>query len=145
MRSIITKHSIAETSKKKLKILLSEDNPVNQKVALIHLRKFGYVADVANNGLEALAAVKKRHYDLVLMDVQMPEMDGLQAVRIIRDKSSGVLNHHVPVIALTADATPENRSLCLESGMDDYLAKPVLPEELNRMIDRHLNKAKRMP
>jgi signal transduction histidine kinase/DNA-binding response OmpR family regulator len=131
MRSIITKHSIAETSKKKLKILLSEDNPVNQKVALIHLRKFGYVADVANNGLEALAAVKKRHYDLVLMDVQMPEMDGHEATRAIR--STG---HRMPIIAMTANAMKGDREKCLASGMNDYISKPVDPKLLLEKINQ---------
>ena len=129
--SIITKHSIAETSKKKLKILLSEDNPVNQKVALIHLKKFGYVADVSNNGLEAFEAVKKRRYDLVLMDVQMPEMDGYEATRAIR--SAG---HRMPIIAMTANAMKGDRENCLASGMDDYISKPVNPKLLLEKINQ---------
>ncbi len=126
---IITKHTIAETSKKKLKILLTEDNPVNQKVALIHLRKFGYVADVANNGLEALEAVSSNHYDIVLMDVQMPEMDGHEATRAIR--SAG---HTLPIIAMTANAMKGDREKCIVSGMDDYISKPVNPKILLEKI-----------
>ena len=129
--SIITKHTIAETSKKKLKILLTEDNPVNQKVALIHLRKFGYVADVANNGLEALEAVKAHHYDLVLMDVQMPEMDGHEATHAIR--SAG---HMLPIIAMTANAMKGDREKCIACGMNDYISKPVNPEILLEKIKK---------
>ncbi len=126
---IITRHTIAETSKKKLKILLCEDNPVNQKVAMIHLRKFGYVADLANNGLEALKAVKTLHYDLVLMDVQMPEMDGLEATKAIRSAGLGV-----PVIAMTANAMKGDREKCLDAGMDDYISKPINPKILLEKI-----------
>jgi len=128
---IITKHTIAETSKKKLKILLSEDNPVNQKVALIHLRKFGYVADVANNGIEALEAVKSNLYDIVLMDVQMPEMDGHEATRAIR--SAG---YTLPIIAMTANAMKGDREKCIASGMDDYISKPVNPKILLEKISK---------
>ncbi|MEJ2156932.1 MAG: Cache 3/Cache 2 fusion domain-containing protein [Desulfobacteraceae bacterium] len=127
--SIITRHTIAETGKKKLKILLCEDNPVNQKVAMIHLKKFGYVADLANNGQEALAAVKTRPYDLVLMDVQMPEMDGLEATKAIR--SAGL---RVPIVAMTANAMKGDREKCLDSGMDDYISKPINPKILLEKI-----------
>jgi PAS domain S-box-containing protein len=128
---IITKHSIAETGKKRLKILLGEDNPVNQKVALIHLRKFGYAADVANNGQEAFEAVKMRHYDLILMDVQMPEMDGHEATRAIR--SAG---YRMPIIAMTANAMKGDREKCMASGMDDYISKPVDPEKLLEKLQK---------
>ncbi len=128
---IITRHSIAETGKRKLKILLSEDNPVNQKVTLIHLKKFGYMADVANNGKEALEAVKARPYDLVLMDVQMPEMDGYKATRAIR--SAG---YRMPIIAMTANAMKGDREKCLASGMDDYISKPVDPKKILEKIKK---------
>jgi CheY-like chemotaxis protein len=131
MGSIVTKHTIAETSKKRLKILLVEDNPVNQKVALIHLRKFGYAADVSNNGLEAVEAVKTRHYDLVLMDVQMPEMDGYEATRAIRGAG-----YRMPIIAMTANAMKGDREKCLASGMDDYISKPVNPKLLLEKINQ---------
>lgn len=130
-KEIITRHSLAETDKKKLRILLTEDNLVNQKVALIHLRKFGYNADVANNGLEAVTAIKKNPYDLVLMDVQMPEMDGYDATRAIRCEG-----FKLPIIAMTANAMKGDREKCIEAGMNDYITKPVNPKILLEKIEQ---------
>jgi PAS domain S-box-containing protein len=103
-----------------LRILLAEDNLVNQKVAIFTLKKLGYKVDVANNGLEALNAVRQQTYDLVLMDVQMPEMDGLTATRLIRQLTGS----QPRIVAMTANALPEDRQTCLDAGMDDYLSKP---------------------
>lgn len=106
-----------------LRILLTEDNVINQKVALQILKRMGYRADVAANGLEAIAALKQRHYDLILMDVQMPEMDGLEATRHIRSQFAP---HQQPyIIAMTAGAMQGDREICLAAGMNDYLSKPV--------------------
>jgi signal transduction histidine kinase/ActR/RegA family two-component response regulator len=113
-----------------LRILLVEDNIINQKVAQSLLGKLGYKADVAANGLEAVKALEQINYDLVLMDCQMPEMDGFEATLRIRNTSSAVLNHNVPIIAMTANAMKEDRERCLEVGMNDYLSKPVRKEGL---------------
>jgi CheY-like chemotaxis protein len=136
-----TPHAGAEEKKRKIRILVAEDNAINLKLTTHILEKFGYRVDGVENGAEAIRALETVRYDLVIMDVQMPEMDGLQAVRIIRDGASNVLDHQVPVVALTANAMAEDRSICLASGMNDYLAKPVLSDELNRMINNHLKTA----
>ena len=116
-----------------LSILLAEDNAVNQKLALKLLERMGYEADVAINGIEAVAAVKRKRYDLVLMDVQMPKMDGLEASRrIIESRASG----RPRIVALTADAMQDDRERCLAAGMDDYLTKPIRRAELTAALER---------
>ena len=117
-----------------LRILLAEDNAVNQKVALRVLDKLGYRADVASNGLEALEALERESYDVVLMDVQMPEMDGLDASRRICERWPA--ESRPRIIAMTANAMVEDREACFAAGMDDYVAKPVRPEELAAALSR---------
>jgi len=117
-----------------LRILVAEDNVVNQKVMLKLLARAGYVADVAANGLEVLAALDLAPYDLVLMDVQMPEMDGLEATRRLRANAGERRGPYV--VALTANAMREDREHCLAAGMDDYLSKPVRPEDLFAALRR---------
>jgi PAS domain S-box-containing protein len=117
-----------------LRILLAEDNAVNQKVALALLRQLGYRADVALNGLEALAALERRPYDVVLMDVQMPELDGLDATRRIVERWPA--DRRPRIIAMTANALLEDREACFAAGMDDYVAKPIRPEELAEALGR---------
>ncbi|OFW58878.1 MAG: hypothetical protein A2133_02310 [Actinobacteria bacterium RBG_16_64_13] len=133
---IITRHTLAERARRRSRILLAEDNLVNQKVALKALEKLGYAADVANDGAQALQATREKRYDVILMDVQMPVMDGMEATRQIRDARSGSLNPEVTIIALTAHAMAGDRQRCLDNGMDDYLAKPIKAAELQDVISR---------
>ncbi len=117
-----------------LRILLAEDNAMNQKVALRLLERLGYGADVATNGLEALAALERQPYDVVLMDVQMPELDGLDATRRICERWPAETRPHI--IAMTANALPEDREACFAAGMNDYVAKPIRAEELVAALKR---------
>lgn len=136
--TLITRHTIREAHKHAGRILVAEDNPVNQAVAAAMLKKSGYQVDLVANGLEALEALSRITYDLVLMDCQMPEMDGFVATRQIRDPASAVLRHDLPVIAMTANALAGDRERCLAAGMNDYLAKPVKPEALDKMLETWL-------
>jgi signal transduction histidine kinase/DNA-binding response OmpR family regulator/HAMP domain-containing protein len=121
-----------------LRILVAEDNVINQQVALSFLERLGYRADVAANGLEVLLSLRRQPYDVVLMDVQMPEMDGLEATRHIRQLSAPELAAEVQprIIAMTANAMREDCDICLASGMDDYVSKPVQVEELVRALSK---------
>jgi len=144
-RPIATRHLARETLKqlfagRTARILLAEDNITNQKVALGILRTLGLKADAVANGAEAVKALETLPYDLVLMDVQMPEMDGLEATRHIRDPQSAVLNHRIPILAMTAHAMQGDRERCLEAGMNDYVAKPVAPQTLAEALDTWLPK-----
>jgi CheY-like chemotaxis protein len=120
----------------KVRVLLAEDNLVNQKVALVMLRKLGIEADLAATGIEALDALVGVTYDLVLMDCQMPEMDGYEATRRIRERERG--SRRLPVVAMTASAMVGDRERCLEAGMDDHIPKPVRMDALQRALLRWL-------
>jgi CheY-like chemotaxis protein len=122
----------AAKSDSSLRILLAEDNAVNQKLALRLLQNIGYEADVANNGLEVIAALERQPYDVVLMDVQMPEMDGLEATRQICSRWSWV--ERPRIIAMTANAMQGDREECLAAGMDDYVSKPIRIEVLRKAL-----------
>jgi signal transduction histidine kinase/DNA-binding response OmpR family regulator len=137
--SIVTKHSISEDKKRKIRILLAEDNMINQQVALNILEKFGYRADAVANGQEAVGALEMIPYDLVLMDVQMPEMDGFEATAEIRNPNSEVIDHDIPIIAMTAHAMKGDREHCLKVGMNDYLTKPVDPRAMLEMLEKWLD------
>jgi two-component system, sensor histidine kinase and response regulator len=134
--AIVTRHSIAEEQRRRVRILLAEDNIVNQKVAVAMLRKFGYNPDIVTNGKEAVSALKTVPYDMVLMDCQMPEMDGYEATRQIRNPQSAIRNHAIPIIAMTAHAMQGAREECLEAGMDDYISKPINPQALLDVIEK---------
>jgi CheY-like chemotaxis protein/nitrogen-specific signal transduction histidine kinase/HPt (histidine-containing phosphotransfer) domain-containing protein len=138
VRPIVTRHAIREMRRGSLRILLAEDNITNQQVALGILRKLGLHADAVANGAEAVSALETIPYDLVLMDVQMPTMDGFEATLHIRDRQSTVLNHNVPIVAMTAHAMQGDRERCLEAGMNDYVTKPVSPQALSEALARWL-------
>lgn len=122
-----------KVSRKPLRILLAEDNPFNQRVAVCMLEKKGHTVTVAGDGKRALEALDREGFDLVLMDVQMPEMDGLQATAAIRARERQA-GHHIPIIAMTAHAMKEDRQRCLDAGMDGYVPKPIRDEVLTRAI-----------
>jgi PAS domain S-box-containing protein len=127
---LVTRHLIAE-SRRRLSILLAEDNPVNQEVAAAMLRKRGHKVDVVANGAEAVVAVTRVAYDLVLMDIQMPELDGFEATKRIREGVAA----HVPIIALTAHALTGERERCLANGMNGYLSKPFRAHDLFAIVE----------
>ena len=133
--SLVTIHSLRE-NRRRLKILLVEDNRTNQLLALRLLEKRGHEVSVAGNGAEALEALEKQAFDLVLMDVQMPGMDGLQATQAIR-KDENKTGKHIPIIAMTAHAMLGDQERCLEAGMDDYITKPIRPQQLVEVLERH--------
>jgi CheY-like chemotaxis protein len=129
------KDSGAIASRRAYRILIAEDNLVNQRVAIYMLEKQGHQVTGTMNGEEALNAMEKENFELVLMDVQMPKMDGFQATRLIRakERESG---GHIPIIAITAHAMKGDRERCLEVGMDEYIAKPLNVKQLSETIAR---------
>ncbi|MCU0723944.1 MAG: response regulator, partial [Planctomycetes bacterium] len=135
---IITDQHLVLSPRRDARILLAEDNATNRKVALRMLEKMGYRAEVAENGLEALKALSRERFDLVLMDVEMPVMDGLQAARTVRDPASDALDHGIPIVAMTAHAMKGDRERFLEAGMDEYVSKPVQPLFLRKTVERLL-------
>jgi CheY-like chemotaxis protein len=137
---LITRYAITEARRKSVRILLVEDNPVNSMLALRLLQKFGYQAYAVFNGKEALKALEISNYDLILMDVQMPEMDGLEATAAIRNPKSKVMNPNIPIVAMTAHAMKGDRELCLNAGMDDYVSKPIKPDLLFAAIEKQIEK-----
>ncbi|MBW2205113.1 MAG: response regulator, partial [Deltaproteobacteria bacterium] len=125
-KDLVTKHSIRE-SRTQRRILLAEDNVVNQRLAVKLLTKRGYHVAVAGNGKEAVAAFIREPFDVILMDVQMPEMDGFEATAVIREKEKEK-GGHIPIIAMTAHAMKGDRERCLDAGMDEYVSKPIRPQ-----------------
>ncbi|MBI2421267.1 MAG: response regulator [Candidatus Hydrogenedentes bacterium] len=143
--ALVTRHTVSEANKQHARILLVEDNRTNQIVALKILQKLGYRADTAVNGAEALQAMSMTAYDLVFMDCQMPEMDGYEATSRVRDPESAVLNHAIPIIAMTANAMQGDREHCLEVGMNDYVSKPISPGMLAEVLGRWLARGDEAP
>ncbi len=141
---LVTRHTITESKKRRVRILLAEDNVTNQLVTTTILGKLGYRADVVANGLEVIEALTRIPYDLVLMDCQMPELNGFEATRRIRGDGSGCLNPNVPIIAMTAGAMKGDREQCLEAGMNDYMAKPVQPQAIADMMALWLDNGRNM-
>jgi len=136
---MITRSTLREhfTGTRTLRILLAEDNPINQKLASRLLEKRNHTVIVAGNGKEALAALERENFDLVLMDVQMPEMDGFEATSLLREQER-LTGKHQPVVAMTALAMNGDRERCMSSGMDGYISKPIRPQELDEVLDRYV-------
>ncbi len=133
VKKMVTKESLQGEGLEGVKLLLAEDNPINQEVAINMLAEVGVQVDVANNGVEAVEAVKRGGYQAVLMDMQMPEMDGYQATGVIRQN---VRLEQLPIIAMTAHAMQGDREKCLEAGMNDYISKPIDPNQLFETIQK---------
>jgi two-component system sensor histidine kinase/response regulator len=133
-RALVTRHTVREETQS-LSLLVAEDNTVNQRLIARLLEKRGHTVVLVRNGREALEAMDKQSFDIVLMDVQMPELDGFETTRLIRkrEEASGV---HLPIIALTAHAMQGDKERCLACGMDGYIPKPVQPEDMFLEIDR---------
>jgi len=132
---LITRHTLSEQRKFGLRVLLAEDNPINQKLAVVLLQKAGYSVDAVDTGAQALEKVQINEYSAVLMDVQMPEMDGFEATHQIRELEKNT-RRHIPIIAMTAHAMQGDRERCLGAGMDDYITKPIEPKVLFSVLDR---------
>jgi CheY-like chemotaxis protein len=124
----------ARAARRPLRVLLAEDNPVNQEVALQMLERRGHSVIVAENGRQALTAIERHKFDLVLMDVQMPEMGGLEATQLIREKEKST-GGHLPIVAMTAHAMHGDRERCIAAGMDGYLAKPIDPKSFLQTVE----------
>jgi two-component system sensor histidine kinase/response regulator len=134
---VLTTYALRE-HRARLRVLLAEDNRVNQTLAVRILQKRGHTVVVAENGRQAIAALAKQPFDLILMDMQMPELGGVEAARLIREREKSTRGH-IPIIALTANAMSGDREICLISGMDDYLSKPIQVKELFAAIERVLS------
>ncbi|MBT3749941.1 MAG: response regulator, partial [Bacteroidetes bacterium] len=133
-------NSLNEVKKARcLKILIAEDNPINQKVAQINLKSLGHEVEIAKNGTECVAMYQKKTYDIILMDIQMPEMDGIEATAKIRGiETSSDSVQRIPIVALTANALTGDKERFMKAGMDDHLAKPFKPKGLIEIFEKHI-------
>ena len=141
----IRRDTLPDEVKRRARLLVAEDNPINQQVVLEVLTKLGFRAEAVADGAKAIRALEIAPYDLVLMDVQMPEVDGHEATRRIRDPKSKVRNRDVPIIAMTANAFRGDRDRCLDAGMNDYLSKPVEPSKLLATLCKWLDPGRTKP
>ncbi len=147
---LVTRHTVSEVRRRNLQILLVEDYPTNQLVAMQHLNNAGYEVELAENGKQALDAFKNKRYDLILMDIQMPVMDGYEATKAIRAIESHVMSPtpgqstadpaRIPIIAMTADAFASNREKCFELGMNDFVSKPLQREKLMTVLEKWIGR-----
>jgi len=145
-QKLVTRHTIVEDDRKEVQILLVEDYPTNQELAMMHLQTAGYQVDLAENGQQAVEAFKRKQHDLILMDIQMPVMGGYEATKAIRDleielseigdKRDSTESEGIPIIAMTAHALQGYREKCLEAGMDDYITKPFRRKELLDIVNK---------
>jgi len=136
-KQLVTRHMLSETQKT-LDVLLAEDNPINQKLASRLIEKRGHHVVVASNGFEVLAALEKRSFDVIIMDVSMPEMDGVEAATAIREKEK-ITGAHIPIVAVTAHAMTGDRERFLAAGMDGYVSKPIEAKQLFDVIEEVLH------
>ncbi|HRW04480.1 MAG TPA: response regulator [Caldilineaceae bacterium] len=145
--SALERVAVETQHRKPIRLLLAEDNLINQKVASRMLQRLGYQTDIVNNGREAVEAVRKQEYDVVLMDVHMPEMDGLEATALIRygNQNRSQRSHRPYIIALTAAAMPEDEEKCMEAGMDDFITKPIRIPDLINVLERYRLVTERPP
>jgi signal transduction histidine kinase/DNA-binding LacI/PurR family transcriptional regulator/DNA-binding response OmpR family regulator len=132
---LITRHVISEQKRRGMRLLLAEDNAINRKLAVVLMQKAGYSVDAVDNGRQALEQLQKGDYNAILMDVQMPELDGFEATRAIREQEKGT-GRHIPIVAMTAHALKGDQERCLAAGMDDYVSKPLNPQVLMKVVDR---------
>ncbi len=139
-KKIITRHTINEMKNNRGSILLAEDNLINQKVEQRMLMQLGYKVDIANNGEEALKMSNNAVYDIILMDCQMPKMDGFEATRAIREQKDNTMKN-IPIIAVTANAMEEDRKKCISAGMDDFISKPVNSTNLAKILEKWIQKS----
>ncbi len=155
LTKLVTKHTIVEEHRENIRILLAEDYPTNQQVAMRSLHRAGYQVELVEDGRQAVEAFKRKHFDLILMDIQMPEMDGYEATKAIRNLECGLRNKieedpyseseiqnlkskvkRIPIVAMTAHAIKGYRERSLEAGMDDYITKPLRRKGFLAMVDK---------
>ncbi len=143
-KRVVNENEIPETDLSPLHILLTEDNPINQKVASAMLQKLGHTVDICSNGKEAIECLTLKDYDMVFMDIEMPVLDGMSATKKIRSEVCGQDKKNIPIIAMTAHALTETKNLCLQMGMNYYLSKPISLQSLQKAILKTRNQAKIM-